>query len=251
MAGIPLALALTLLDEDNACAPFAGTQVDIWHADPNGEYSDESGEGTAGKKYLRGYQVSDANGKVAFTTVHPGRYSGRAVQMHLRFRLFDSAGTSTTYDFTTQLCFDDALTDTVYRKAPYSSRSARDTRDASDTIYGSDGASLVLALTAEGGGYAGAFTFGLSRSNQSASDASGGAGGTPPAARTRPSRPRSRRRNGCADPRGRERSSPRSRQPRPSRWTVASSGAASRSPAGSSRASRRASARCGFRSRRA
>jgi len=33
---------------------------------------------------LRGYQVSDANGKVAFTTVYPGWYSGRAVHIHVR-----------------------------------------------------------------------------------------------------------------------------------------------------------------------
>ena len=83
-AGVPLALDLTLVDEDASCAPFAGAQVDLWHADPSGKYSDESVEGTSGKKYLRGYQVSDANGKVAFTTVYPGWYSGRAVHIHVR-----------------------------------------------------------------------------------------------------------------------------------------------------------------------
>ena len=168
-AGVPLALDLTLVDEDASCAPFAGAQVDLWHADPSGKYSDESVEGTSGKKYLRGYQVSDANGRVAFTTVYPGWYSGRAVHIHVRIRTFDASGAA-TYDFLTQMFFDDALSDTVDAKAPYNTRGARDTRNADDDIYGSDGASLLLNIKADGnGGYAGTFTFGLSASSDGAS----------------------------------------------------------------------------------
>jgi protocatechuate 3,4-dioxygenase beta subunit len=76
VAGIPLVLDLTLIDDDNGCVPLAGAQVDIWHASPGGLYSDEASEGTSGKKYLRGYQVSDAQGNVTFKTVYPGWYSG-------------------------------------------------------------------------------------------------------------------------------------------------------------------------------
>jgi protocatechuate 3,4-dioxygenase beta subunit len=167
VAGVPLALKLTLLNEDSGCAPLAGAQVDIWHAAPSGLYSDESAEGTAGKRYLRGYQVSDSSGLVQFTTVYPGWYSGRAVHIHARIRTFDSSGTA-TFDFLTQLFFDDALTDTVYATTPYSTRGTRDTRNADDRIYGSDGASVLLNLAADGsGGYVGTFTFGLSDSNES------------------------------------------------------------------------------------
>src|SRR5262249_36154865 len=81
--GLPLALALTLLDGG---AAVAGAQVDIWHAAPDGTYSDEAVEGTTGKTYLRGYQISDAQGKVAFTTVYPGWYAGRTVHLHVRIR---------------------------------------------------------------------------------------------------------------------------------------------------------------------
>jgi protocatechuate 3,4-dioxygenase beta subunit len=162
VTGVPLALKLTLLNETDACAPLAGAQVDIWHAAPSGLYSDESGEGTAGKKYLRGYQVSDASGVVQFTTVYPGWYSGRAVHIHARIRTFDSSGTA-TFDFLSQLFFDDTLTDAVYATSPYSSRGARDTRNANDRVYGSDGASVLLDITPDGsGGYIGTFTFGLS-----------------------------------------------------------------------------------------
>jgi protocatechuate 3,4-dioxygenase beta subunit len=167
ISGVPLTLTLTMLDEDNACAPLVGAQVDIWHASPAGLYSDESVEGTSGRKYLRGYQVTDASGVVKFTTVYPGWYSGRAVHIHVRVRTFDSAGAVKT-DFISQLFFDDSLTDTVYTRSPYSARSTRDTRNSTDNVYGSDGASLVLTLTADGsGGYSGAFSFGLSAANQS------------------------------------------------------------------------------------
>jgi protocatechuate 3,4-dioxygenase beta subunit len=165
ISGVPLALKLTLLDEDDGCAPLVGAQVDIWHAAPSGLYSDESAEGTSGKRWLRGYQLSDASGVVAFTTVYPGWYSGRAVHIHARIRQFDSSGKA-TYDFISQLFFDDSLTDTVYTKAPYSSRGARDTRDSTDRVYGSDGASVLLQMQSDGsGGYVGSFTFGLSPSN--------------------------------------------------------------------------------------
>jgi len=168
---------LTLVNEDDGCSPLPGAQVDIWHADPRGTYSDESVEGTSGKKYLRGYQVTGADGKVAFKTVYPGWYSGRTVHIHVRVRTFDAGGTA-TYDFLSQLFFDDALTDTVYKQSPYSTRGARTTRNADDNIYGSDGGTLVMRVSSDGdGGYTGAFTFGLSAgTSASAPSASAGAG---------------------------------------------------------------------------
>jgi len=175
--GVPLALDLTLVNEDDGCSPLPGAQVDIWHADPRGTYSDESVEGTSGKKYLRGYQVTGADGKVAFKTVYPGWYSGRTVHIHVRVRTFDAGGTA-TYDFLSQLFFDDALTDTVYKQSPYSTRGPRTTRNADDSIYGSDGGTLVMRVSSDGdGGYTGAFTFGLSAgTSASAPSASAGAG---------------------------------------------------------------------------
>jgi protocatechuate 3,4-dioxygenase beta subunit len=160
-AGIPLTLSWTLLNEDASCAPLAGAQVDVWHADSGGTYSDEAQEGTTGNKVLRGYQVSDAKGKVTFKTIYPGWYSGRTVHIHMRIRLFDSSGKA-TYDFTSQVFFDDALTDKVYAASPYSARGTRDTRNAADSIYGSDGGTCQLAMSgSNAAGYVGAFTFGL------------------------------------------------------------------------------------------
>src|SRR5205085_3183987 len=87
---------------------------------------------TSGQKYLRGYQVTDANGAVEFTTIYPGWYSGRTVHIHYKVRLF--SGTTKTYEFTSQLCFDDTLTDTVFTQAPYNTKAARGTRNNNDGI---------------------------------------------------------------------------------------------------------------------
>lgn len=40
--------------------------------------------------FLRGYQVTDSNGAVEFTTIYPGWYSGRTVHIHYKIRLFAS-----------------------------------------------------------------------------------------------------------------------------------------------------------------
>lgn len=180
---MPLEFDWTLVDEDNGCAPVAGAQVDLWHASAAGKYSDEASEGTSGQKFLRGYQVTDSAGKVHFTTVYPGWYSGRTVHMHVRIRIFEGSGTA-SYDFTSQIFFDDALTDAVYAASPYSSRGTRTTRNANDGIYGSDGSTLVMALTgSNAAGYAGTFAFGLSAGGQSGTPSSGsgspGSGATP------------------------------------------------------------------------
>ena len=57
--GTPLALTL-LISRLNAgdCQPLAGAQVDIWHCDAQGVYSDvqDPGFNTIGQKFLRGYQ---------------------------------------------------------------------------------------------------------------------------------------------------------------------------------------------------
>jgi hypothetical protein len=64
---------------------------------------------------------------------------------------------------TGQLFFPDSLTDRVYRKAPYSARPARDTRNATDAIFRNGGSRSLLALTRRGSGYAGAVVLGVHR----------------------------------------------------------------------------------------
>jgi protocatechuate 3,4-dioxygenase beta subunit len=74
---VRLALTFVVVSADGDCAPVSGAQVDVWHANHSGLYSDEAQNGTTGHKYLRGYQVTGDDGKAEFVTVFPGWYSGR------------------------------------------------------------------------------------------------------------------------------------------------------------------------------
>jgi protocatechuate 3,4-dioxygenase beta subunit len=156
--GVPLALILRFSAVGSTgCTPLAGATVDVWHCDAAGVYSD-SGGNTAGKKFLRGHQVTDANGSVRFTTIYPGWYPGRAVHIHFKVRML--TGPALGNEFTSQLYFDEAVTDRVLARAPYSVRGQR-TRNSGDGLYRRGGSRLVLALTESGGGYAGEFHVGM------------------------------------------------------------------------------------------
>ncbi len=155
-AGVPLRLGITVLSADAACAPVAGAVVDVWHANAAGLYSDESSNGTAGRKFLRGSQRTDATGRVEFTSIYPGWYPGRTIHVHVKVRVID--GSSATYDFTSQLYFDDATSNAVLALAPYAARGPRDTTNATDGIYDP---STLLALDSDGGGWIGTIVLGL------------------------------------------------------------------------------------------
>jgi protocatechuate 3,4-dioxygenase beta subunit len=139
-----------------SCTALSGATVDIWHCDAAGLYSDESPNNTVGQKFLRGYQVTDANGLAAFTTIYPGWYSGRAVHIHFKIRTTTSSGAS--YEFTSQLFFDDTLTDQVFTQAPYASKGTRDKLNSTDNIYSSQ---LLLTVAQTAAGYAATFNIGL------------------------------------------------------------------------------------------
>src|SRR6202165_491664 len=160
-AGIPLALAFNVSRVANsACTPLTSAYLDVWHCDSTGTYSDVSG---SSRKFLRGYQITDANGVAAFTTIYPGWYGGRAVHIHFKLLLY--AGSSKTYEFTSQLFFDDTFTDSVYTQAPYSSRGSRDRRNASDGIYNglstNDKVGLTLQTSKTADGYGGVINLGV------------------------------------------------------------------------------------------
>ena len=146
----------------SGCTPLAGAQVDIWHCDALGVYSDSSDPNfgsTKGKKFLRGYQVSDAKGAVQFTTIYPGWYQGRAV--HIHFKIRTSASSGKTNDFTSQWFFDELLTDQVHAQAPYASKGQGRLKNSGDGIYQQGGNQLVLNVTKTAQGYAALFDIGL------------------------------------------------------------------------------------------
>jgi protocatechuate 3,4-dioxygenase beta subunit len=147
--------------EAGACTPLAGVVVDLWQCDHLGVYSDvrDRSFDTTGKKFLRGYQVTDQAGAARFTTVYPGWYQGRTV--HLHFKLRSAPAASPGFEFTSQLYFDDALTDRVFTRAPYADRGARSTRNERDGIYRRGGAQLELDVTESPQGFAAAFEIAL------------------------------------------------------------------------------------------
>lgn len=114
-SGVALQIELQIVDVNNGCAPIEGAAIYIWHCDAYGRYSLYS-SGITAESYLRGVQVTDSNGKVTFTTIYPGCYSGR--WPHIHFEVFvdglTSASTGRTADLISQLAMPAAVNAAVY-----------------------------------------------------------------------------------------------------------------------------------------
>ena len=155
--GAPLRLALRLSEvSGSGCVPLAGAHVDVWHCDATGLYSGEDNLRTKGSQFLRGFQVSDASGRVRFATIYPGAYRGRAVHIHFKVR---APGRNRGEAFTSQLYFDDALTDRVHKSSPYAG--GRRTRNDEDGLFRAGGRALILDVRDAGDGYVAAYDVGL------------------------------------------------------------------------------------------
>ncbi|MFI5268079.1 MAG: intradiol ring-cleavage dioxygenase [Chloroflexota bacterium] len=181
--GVPLQLHLTVQNA-NTCKALPSATVELWHCDAGGVYSGYGSQAlgqpaggapapkpggpppggakagghvnhTNNETFLRGGQVSDANGSVIFETIYPGWYMGRTTHIHVRVH----AGGQIVH--TGQLYMDDAVTDAVYTQQPYAAHGKRDLTNAKDGIYRDGGAQSMLALSKTGAGYTGALTLGV------------------------------------------------------------------------------------------
>jgi protocatechuate 3,4-dioxygenase beta subunit len=185
--GATLALTFNVVQvAGSGCTPLQGAEVEIWHCDAAGAYSGvaDPGFSTTGQTWLRGTQVTSADGVATFTTIYPGWYQGRAVHIHFKVR------PTPTTDFTSQLFFDEALTDQVHAQAPYASKGKRDTLNSTDGIYNQ---LLLLTTTQTAHGYAATFPIGVDLSTIGTPQPGGGAAkpgakpaGTPPSGTPRP-----------------------------------------------------------------
>jgi protocatechuate 3,4-dioxygenase beta subunit len=158
--GVPLHLVFCVSQmAGSACTPLKGATVDLWQCDALGVYSDfldiNGLFDTRGKKFLRGYQVTSAKGRAEFMTIYPGWYPGRAVHIHFKIR------TEPGYEFTSQLYFDDSITDQVHAQAPYATKGQRTLSNEGDSIFQRGGKELILQLAKETTGYRGIFDIGL------------------------------------------------------------------------------------------
>jgi protocatechuate 3,4-dioxygenase beta subunit len=161
--GVPLRLIFRVSELlGGACTPLPEAMVDLWQCDALGVYGDVlDGAGqfdTRGQLFLRGLQTTDAAGVAEFLTIYPGWYTGRTVHLHFKIRtLFPDS------DFTSQLYFDDVVTDEVMLRAPYDARGPRSTLNSGDGIFLSGGSDLVLVAEPEGDGYVATFDVGVIR----------------------------------------------------------------------------------------
>jgi protocatechuate 3,4-dioxygenase beta subunit len=154
---LDLRFELSRLSPAGSCSVLANAQVDIWHCDALGVYSgvEDRRRSTAGEMFLRGYQVSDANGVVRFSTIYPGWYPGRAVHIHFKVRV--PAARGRTDEFTSQLYFRDELTERVHAREPYSAHRGQRLLNSRDMVFREGHGRLVLPVVEAEGHYAATF----------------------------------------------------------------------------------------------
>lgn len=162
--GAPLSLTFQVSRLDaQRCEPLAGVLVDVWQCDAAGVYSGFEDIGgnfdTRGKQFLRGHQVTDAAGTATFRTIYPGWYPGRCVHIHFKLRTHPAGESG--HEFTSQLYFDDELTDHVLAGDAYTSDEGERTGNAQDGLYRNGGGQLMLEVVKAGDGYAATFDVGL------------------------------------------------------------------------------------------
>ena len=147
--GVEVRLTLTVVNVNASCAPLAGYAVYLWHCDRNGNYSLYSG--ATGESYLRGVQVTDANGQVTFSTIYPACYDGRWPHMH--FEIFSSLANATSGRYavlTSQLAMPSAVSTAVFADTTlYPASATRFARVSlsSDNVFADNTAAQIAQQT--------------------------------------------------------------------------------------------------------
>src|SRR5262245_20957824 len=144
-SGVLLNLELTIVSAAS-CSPLSDYAVYLWHCDAAGNYSLYS-SGFTNQNFLRGVQAADANGKVKFTSIFPGCYSGRWPHIHFEvYQNLTAAQSVSNKIATSQIALPKASCDVVYATSGYASsvRNLSQISLATDNVF-SDGASLELA----------------------------------------------------------------------------------------------------------
>ena len=134
--GLPLTVNLTVVNVNDNCKPIPNSRVDIWHCDKDGYYSGFVNSGylgtidNNGETFCRGIQMTDADGKVSFTTIYPGWYPGRVG--HIHFQVFIGA----TLKATSQLAFPNSINDLVNSTSPlYIAHGINPTTNEADGVF--------------------------------------------------------------------------------------------------------------------
>ncbi|MGQ0849526.1 MAG: dioxygenase family protein [Actinomycetota bacterium] len=158
--GVRLALEMSVLDVDKACAPMAGARVDVWHCDATGAYSGfpQPGRDTTGETFCRGIQITGSDGRVSFQTIYPGWYPGRITHVH--FQVFLESGLVAT----SQITFPDEVTVAVYAVEPYAARGLNTSVPSigDDIVFADGTGGQLVPLSGDPvGGYEGSLLIGV------------------------------------------------------------------------------------------
>ncbi|KAH8817978.1 Intradiol ring-cleavage dioxygenase [Hyaloscypha sp. PMI_1271] len=140
-AGIPLYLEVQYLDI-NTCLGVPSLYVDIWNCNATGVYSGINVTGNVAdggwdSTFLRGIQSTDDDGVVAFETIFPGHYEGRAIHTHLLVHdnvtvLANSTMQGGAVTHIGQLFWPETLRSAVEATYPYSTNTQAVTSNAED-----------------------------------------------------------------------------------------------------------------------
>jgi protocatechuate 3,4-dioxygenase beta subunit len=140
--GTNATLTLDLVSTLTGCGPIEGLAIYVWHCDAQGRYSMYA-SGVTAENFLRGVQVTDANGRVTFTTVFPGCYDGRWPHIHFEvYASLDDALSGARPLRTSQLALPEDACRTVYAQTsiyPQSLANLNNTSLARDMVFSDDG----------------------------------------------------------------------------------------------------------------
>ena len=179
--GVALRLGVRVVNASlspDSCAPLRGAVVDVWHADADGMYSNVGGDlqlvDSRGQTFMRGHQVTDADGYAEFATVVPGwelapigPAPGAIVRAtHIHVKVFHEHQIATA-----QLFLPDTLLDELYAsvnpyvshrqmKAPGVDRLFDRIRNTDDGVFKTDH-STPLPIQRQGKGVIAQATFGI------------------------------------------------------------------------------------------
>lgn len=158
---MPLLLDYQVVDVET-CEPIPSVYLEIWHCNSTGVYGGVAANGNGDttddtnidQTWLRGIQLTNADGVAQFESVFPGHYTGRAPHIHVLVHATAGGKNGTVQSNNTlgldnfsshvgQTFFDQTLIDAVELTAPYSTNTQPVTTNAEDGI---------MAQSAEGDG---------------------------------------------------------------------------------------------------
>ena len=162
--GVKLALILQVVAVESArCRPLEKVIVDAWHADAGGLYSGYERQGdkgtidTRGKTFMRGTQITGKDGRVEFSTIFPGWYTGRVPHIHVKLRFANKT------EVVTQVYFPAEESKEIYAQKAYQPRGQADTDFKGDVVLRNDDERKALSceMSKDGAGYKASITLGV------------------------------------------------------------------------------------------